>query len=503
MIVVEINYLDEDNVACVALFCNGRAFATLPTDTPANVQCKPYLANAGSFQRDMFSGATVGGPVRAGHGTLELSNTNGQLSAWAGYAVDGQAVTIRIGDEGAAYPSGFTTVVTGVRMDRMEMDRRVLRIFLRDRLADFDKPISTSTYLGTGGLEGMSNRVGRRRPKGYGQVFNASPVLLDPSLLLYQMSSSYETSTLDQSVRDGGLSIYNEPAYTSLSDLLYGDFPSSGYVKHYAPAGCFRLGASTVFDVTADRKFHDSATSQTSKLMERMALDAGISAGDIDTVTAMGLNSGFYSEEGDATFLQAMQAISEGAGLWFGWSRLGKLQIGQLTDPASGTSVATYLRHQLKELSRSAPPGMEAPIQRVRMKYQKNWHPLSTVAGAVSTASKEFFGRDWSVLEAADSTIATRHPYAKDLERESYHTDLWFYSAPVAEADRVLTLFKADRAVVRASLDLTPANAAAVDLGSVVTLQTSDFGLSAGKKFVVVSHKIDMQTRRIQLSLWG
>lgn len=501
MIVAEINYLDESNVARVALFCNGRGFTTGPSDTPANTVCAPYLTNAGYFQRDMFAGQAVAGAIKAGQGMLELTNMGGKLSAWAGYAVDGRALTLRIGDEGSSYPSGFTTLIAGATMERLEMDRRVMRIFLRDRLADYDKPMCTQIYAGTGTTEGPSSFAGRRKPKLYGVIYNGQPVLVDTSLVLYQMSSSYESSTVDQNVRDGGVTLSNGSAYPDLATLL-STAPSAGQVRHYAAAGMFRAGSASVYEITADRKGHDAATSVASKLVERMALDAGTSSGDIDTVSSLGLTSGYYSEGDETTFLTAMQAIAEGSGLWFGWSRLGKLQIGQLTDPASGSSTATYIRHQLKELSRSAPPGFEVPIQRVRMRYQRNWHPMSTFAGSVTLADKERLGRQWSEIESADTSIATRHPYAGDFTRNSYACDLFGYTGPSAECTRILDLHKADRAILRTSIDLSAANVGP-DLGTVLTIQTPEFGLSAGKKFVVVSHRIDMKSRRIQLGLWG
>ncbi len=63
---------------------------------------------------------------------------------------------MRWGEQGAAYPSEFTTVFVGT-MEGVTMDFREVRIRLRDNLKMLEKPVLNETFLGTGGVEGPSD----------------------------------------------------------------------------------------------------------------------------------------------------------------------------------------------------------------------------------------------------------------------------------------------------------------------------------------------------------
>ena len=494
---------DDAGTTTQVMFTDGLGWTTKPADTPASTHVDRGL-RAGTFTREMFAGDRVTGGVRFGSGVIEIDNTDGRLdAAWITYAVDGRAFSLywRETDDGAAFPAQYTEVVRGFML-RHEMTLTKLVIYLRDSLEDFDKPLCPSVYDGSGGVNGTTAMAGRRVPAGYGHVFNAAPVLVDPSILLYQMGSAYETSTLDQSVRDGGAVLSNGAAYSSLSDLLTGSSPSSGQARHYAPAGMFRLGSVSVYEVTADRKFHDTTTSVASKLIERMALDSGRDAGRIDTIASAGLTAGFYSPGDDTTFAAAMARVAGGSGLWFGPNRLDMLQVRQFVDPAGETSDATIEVDDVIGIERKTPPGSEVPCHTVRLRWARNWHPLSQVAGSVSAEANILFRREWREAQSADASILDRHPYADELVRDTYAINLATWGDPSAEATRVLNLFGADRVMYRVALHLG-ADTLVRDLGDVVTLKHTRFGLSAGQKFAVVAVALDLGARTVTLSLWG
>lgn len=493
--------LDEgETVDC--LFTDGLGFTTRPSDTPASTHCDRGLA-AGRFSREMFAGDRVTGGVRFGAGTIEVINTDGRLDAqWSRLSVDGRAFALywRATDDGAAFPGGFTLVVRGT-MWRHEMTMQRLIIHVRDSLQDFDVPLCPDIYGGGGGLDGTVAMANRRKPSGYGHVFNAQPVLVDPSLLIYQMGSSYESSTLDQSVRDGGAVLSNGAAYASSADMI-ANAPSAGQVRHWAAGGMFRLGSGSVFEVTADRKFHDTTTSVASKLIERMALDAGRSASRIDTIASLGLTAGYYSAGDDTTFAQAMARVAGGSGLWFGPDRLDMLQVGQLTDPASGTSTRTIRHDDVLSIERRTAPGSDVPCRAVRLRWARNWHPLSQMAGSVTAEDNDLLRREWREAQASDDSILTAHPYADELVRDTYALNLATWGDPGTEAARVLGLFGVTRALYRVALHLN-AESLADDIGDVLTLQHPRFGLSAGKKLCVVAVELDLGSRAVTLSLWG
>lgn len=502
MIVAKLTLVtDAIGTTTTVLFCDGPGFTTGPSDTPAETECENRLLSAGEFTREMFAGQAVGGPVRAGFGVIELGNGDGRLDAWRTYGVDGQEIVLSYGDEGSAYPSGFTEIFRA-RMLRLDMSLRFVRVVLRDRLEEFDVPMCTETYGGSGGVDGTTTMAGRFKPTGYGHVFNANPVLVDPTNQIYQMGSAYESSTVDQYVRLNGEVQSNGAAYATLADLI-ATAPSAGQVRHYAAGGLFRLGSSTVYECTADRKFHDATGSVSSKIIENMALDAGADAGDITSPSAMGLTAGYYCAGDGTTFLQAMARIGEGAGLYFGWTRAGVFEIAQLTDPSGETPAFTFDRHNILAMERSTPPGFEVPAWRVRLNWRKNWRTMSgALSGTLSAADLDALRTEYFQTESADSAILDKHPRAITIERDSYGLNLATFTAPSTEATRVLNLFKEDRdlLVIEAAMST---DTLALDLGSFVEVQLARLGFDAGKVFVVVSLTINLRTRRMTFGLWG
>jgi len=502
MIVAKLTLVtDAIGATTTVLFCDGPGFTTGPSDTPAETECENRLLSAGEFTREMFAGQAVGGPVRAGFGVIELGNGDGRLDAWRTYGVDGQEIVLSYGDEGSAYPSGFTEIFRA-RMLRLDMSLRFVRVVLRDRLDEFDVPMCREVYGGSGGLDGTTAMAGRYKPVGYGHVFNARPVLVDPDSQIYQMAAAYESSTLNQYVRMTGEVLSNGADYATEADII-STAPAPGEVRHYAPSGIFRSGTSSAYEITADRKFHDATGSVASKIVETMALDAGVDPGDIASPSAIGLTAGYYCEGDNTTFLQAMARVAEGSGLHFGWTRAGVFEIGQLSDPSGETPVYTFNRHNILAIERRSPPGFDVPAWRVRLRWRKNWHPMTgAMTGALSAAAIDALRSHQLQCESADSAILAKHPRAITIDRDSYGLNLATYASPSAEATRVLNLFKEERdlLVIEAAMS---ADTLALDLGSFVEVQLARLGFDAGKVFVVVSLTINLRSRRMTFGLWG
>jgi hypothetical protein len=74
-------------------------------------------------------------------------------------------------------------------------------------------------------------------------------------------------------------------------------------------------------------------------------------------------------------------------------------------------------------------------------------------------------------------------------------------SQAAAEAARRLALFSVRRDYVNATVPLAPFMA--LDLGSVISLQTTRLGYGAGKLFTVTGISIDYQRNTLDLTLFG
>jgi len=176
----------------VLTFASGRGFTTTPSETPANTFYDPRLKQALDIQRDLFARGTTQGRTRIGYGDLVLNNEDGGLDALLGYAFDGRAITVRVGDEAAAYPAGFTTVFVGT-MEQCEVSVSSVIVKVRDRQLELQVPLQTTKYAGSNslpaGLEGVATDLkGKPKPLCYGVVKKVPAICVNTSKLIYQVN---------------------------------------------------------------------------------------------------------------------------------------------------------------------------------------------------------------------------------------------------------------------------------------------------------------------------
>jgi len=100
-------------------------------------------------------------------------------------------------------------------------------------------------------------------------------------------------------------------------------------------------------------------------------------------------------------------------------------------------------------------------------------------------------------LEAEDSSIKTLHTLAKANSVDSYFANR---ADAKAEAQRLLGLYKADRALYRITIK---ARGFTLEIGDVVVLKHPRWGLANGRPFLVVALKADAQRNRVSLTCWG
>lgn len=484
-------------------------FATTPADTPANTYVSARLKNPGNLRREMFSGNRVFGAVRAGFGEIVLINVDGGVDAYKDYGFDGQKIVLYACESEAvpAYPSGFTKVFE-LRMRDVVVSLSDLRIRLRDRLDELDKPLLQNIYGGTGGVDGVAARKGQRRPRQYGYAKWTTPTLVDNTILLYQFTDNalYGYSiTNPPKVYDSGVEItYNGTDYTSEADMI-ANSPAVGQFRMYPAGGYVRLG-SFAYSVTGYTP--PVSYSGTGTVLKQVALDMGVATGDInssDVTAADALATsgaiGWHAAGTDVTALQCMSEIAEVQGLWFGFDRLGSLRMGQLITP-TGTAIYSFTLQNCTSVERGTPGDMAVPIWQLTYNYERNWTPNPRVAGSLSADVLYDRSQAWRQLIVSDSAIKDKHKAAEVLVRNApteYNTNT---TTMTTEANRVLSLFKADRDLVKVKTQFALA-LLAVDLGSVVEVRINRFGFDAGKKFVVVAVQFDLSTGSAEYSLWG
>ena len=117
----------------------------------------------------------------------------------------------------------------------------------------------------------------------------------------------------------------------------------------------------------------------------------------------------------------------------------------------------------------------------------------------VTSARLAFLSSTWREAAAVDNAVQIPHLLAPQTTEESLLTD---ETDAQAEADRRQTIrgVRRDRFEIVVPLDETTD---VIDLGDVVSLTHSRYGLSAGKLFRVLGVDPHASKRTLKLTLWG
>lgn len=487
-----------------------QGFNTQPSDTPASVHYKPRIDNAGSYKRSMYSSNKTSGASSVTYGVVELVNNDGGLDGLNDYGFDGRALKILAGDPQLGYAS-FTTVLAGT-MEQVAVNYDIAQIILKDKQLVLDRVLCVNRYGGTNslpaGVDGTAELKGKPKPRAYGGVgLGISPEFVNTSKLIYQVNDG---AVIDvQAAYDRGSALTKGADYTSQADMEANAPAASGY-RVWKAGGMFRLGSSPLGAVTCDITA-SSTVKSTAQVLKQIALDAGITSGEISSsdVTALDtLNNAdvFEFVSGDDTALQVMDRIAASIGAWFGFDRLGSLRMGRLEIP-SGTAAFTISNTNLDDGGIDRVRGQDAnkglPSYRVTLKYAKNYTvQTNDLDGAVTDARRAVISTDFQTEKAEDLTIKNKHLTSPEIIRE---TRLVSQSAAATEASRLLTMYKTRRDTYTMKIRLNQATLALLDIGIVVNVVVNRFGMSGGKLLRVLGIEMDLgsDTAAATLTVWG
>lgn len=468
----------------VTLYYSGEGFITEPTDTPANTLFEPRLVEPISFSRSMFSSGKIGGFSVPGFGELILTNADGGLDAFSGYAWDGRSVEVKVGEDGAAYQYYFT-IFTG-QARTVEFDDLFIRVILRDDQNDFDIDYPDTLYAGTGGNEGTAELAGQAKPHCYGQVHNIEPVLVDATNNVYQVHDG-AIEAID-TVYDGGVALTLTTDYTV--DLTNGRFTLVA-----APTGI----------ITADVKGSKPGgtyLATVADIVKHLVEDhAGFTyPGDFDTASFTALNTansavvGVYDRDTTDLF-NILDRLINSIGGFYGFDRDGKFQVGRVELP-TGTAAFEFDSTNIIEITRLA---SAVPNHQVRVNYNKNFRVMSEsdFDPSITTAKRDSLVREWSVATATDANVLTAYPNSSALIVNTFLVDS---TAAATEASRLLTIYKTQRDFYKILVKTQPYT---LKLNDVVKITFNRYNLASGKLFRVISIVEDAANNEVELELWG
>ncbi|MDL4863783.1 hypothetical protein NPJ88_015720, partial [Halomonas elongata] len=230
---------DEAGNAVTLQFSDGAYSA------PTAQRWVPRIRQPGLYREGMYAGDLLS-IKRSGIGETTLINADGGLDYLASYAVDGrEAVLSRV--EAGNVLEAWRGTVAGLTFSRGEVSVR-----LREPGTLLQTPHPHATYTGDNvlpdGLEGTEDDIaGQVKPRVYGDVRNAEPVLVNSAKLIYQVSSRADCSVA--AVYDKGAGLVDGGAYADL-DELQTTAPAASEFRAFE--GYVRLGTEPEGTVTVD-----------------------------------------------------------------------------------------------------------------------------------------------------------------------------------------------------------------------------------------------------------
>lgn len=531
--IIMIEIAGYDKVAAQAKtlrYCDGLAYRLRPTEAPANALYRPLVVDAGWCRVDVFTA-----PGQYGHvtpGEIVLDDSAGTLGAeLINYAFDGRGVTIRIGARAAAYPAGMVTVLNGTMDGQPTFDWTKITFRPADLTAAQRKPLQSVRYAGTNalpnGLEGIDDIKGRVKPMVLALASNLSPVLVNASKLIYQVSITVGAQTVAVSaVRDKGVPLAAGAAYANVADLQDDTkAPAAGNYKVLSTLadGCFiRLGSKPVGTLTLDASYGSAADRTHAQVWQRVLVYGGVPAASISAADVATLDGALpaeieYAVLGDMDIDAAASEIATSAGAaWFG-DPTGVYRIAQWQAP-TGAPVAILTALRTDSMAITDPVGTAdvAPAYRVTLQYGRNWTPQADAdlggdktsasdtvrapGGRTALTARAWLSDEYRTAPAENLNIKTPHPNAIELKMTSLISS---QAAAQAYANAQLVLYGVDRHMTTLSQWLSPAQIDAIRPCSVVTVQQARWGYNAGRLMRVAGIKIDRGTGKTELTCWG
>lgn len=493
-----------------------QGYTTKPSDSPANTHYEGRIQQPANVRRDCFQQGQTFGRTQIGYGELVLVNNDGALDDLLGYSYAGRAISIKLGTvlpNSGGVPT-WTTVLAGT-MEQAQFSWQKVTFRVRDRQQDLAKPLQQVRFAGNNslpaGLEGVADDLkDRPKPLVYGQVFNVAPPCVNTTRLIYQVHQGSALQSID-GVYDRGVPLTAGATYAS-QVAMETTAPTAGQYRVWndATAGCFvRLGSAPAGTVTVDATQGAAAANRTAgQLFNAILTKAGISGGSISSADITALDAavaypmGVYAaHDRDVTPLELLDLVCNSVGAWFGADVSGVFRIGRIEVP-TGTAVGTITATDIIKIERVAgrDAGAGVPAWKVKLGYKRIHNTQVDLGTGVAVDRKTFLASEYRRTETSDSAVLTANLTSPELE---FNTHLVSASDAAAEAARRLTMYKTRRDFYEVTLRVDAALAAVLDLGKIVTLQVNRYGMSAGKKFLIVGIRTQMRGYLFDLTLWG
>ncbi len=401
-------------------------FVTATTDTPARTAYSGRQIQPPTVQRALP--LTPGATTRTGfaRGEIVLEDAARELDTFiAQSGIDGRSVRVLAGL--ASWPlADFGVVFSGSGL-RWWRDGDNVRLSVRDNSFKLEAALQRETYAGTGGADGDSALANLPKPVAFGAVYNATPVLINASALIYQVSWR-QIEAIDE-VYDGALPFTATGSDYATYALLAAATIASGHYATCLALGLFRLGSAAANAVTVDLQgdAEGSYVTTAAAIIERMIVDLGRrESSEVDSAAMAAFAAaepgviGWYRGPEPISAAEALDQVCAGVFAWWGCSRAGLFLADQLEPPDAG-DVADFSLDvgDIQDIRLAAPPEAAFPPPwRVGIGYRRCWtvQPGDGLTAAATQARRQFVGAQYRYALAVDGTILGPYRMAQDWQ---------------------------------------------------------------------------------------
>lgn len=460
-----------------AMYFSNRDYATTLGDIIINSNISGGL----SFSENI----DLEGKISVTYGSVDLTN-NGDyeyLITNSTYIWPNSVVNIYYGDTAfvcsnlAQIKTDFKLIFSSV-VDDISVKRNKISIRLVDKLQRLNQPIS-ETKLGVYGTwgTGAQTNADTLLPIVFGEVFNVSPMLINPATLEYVVGSGINERLIE--VRDNGVPV-SLAADTTATD---GRFKLASPAVGTITASVQGTRQSVVFTSTTVSSASTTYSNNIASIIATIVTQYGAVASqrftlaEIDTANFYGYYIGSTQPIGiyitdRANTLQVCNDIVASIGGQIFCTREGLLQILILGVPTSDAVVAITTSDMLSGTFDIV--DIIKPVAANKLGYAKNWTVQEGLVTAIPTEHKTSYATEWLTVTNKNTTVATNYKQSSDTVQED--TYLLVAADASTESVRRNNYFSAKHTVYSFT---GTAKLLSLKLGQSVTITYPRYGLTS------------------------
>jgi len=409
-----------------------------------------YLSNIGYVTADssisylpVISGGVqfteslpIDGQPTISFGDIAVNNSAGELDVWLDYTQyiwANRAIQIYLGDPAwicqdlTEVHTRFEKIFDGVIADVDSVDRNTLNIKIRDKLDRLNVAL-TDVKVGTLGTWGTGQtNQDTIRPIIFGEVFNFSPLLIDPAPQ-YAGSAKYmfckDASELLIEVRDNGKPLYTHNGTTEiLSSGGTVDLPTGIFTTTVPAAGTITMSAQGVkksINLSTGALVTGTYVNNIANLIALIAREYGknkLTAGELDLENLLAFSAvntqpvGILIQD-SSSVLSVCQQLANSIGAQIFMNRKGKLQLLKIDSPTTDT-VVNITEDNILDQSLTI-SYRTTVVASNTINYNKNWNIQENLLTDIRPEDKANFATEYLTKTTVNTAARDNYKLSED-----------------------------------------------------------------------------------------